>query len=116
MALEIAQILQEGGFSAVGPARSVAQALELLRALGCDAAVLDINLGEETSELVAMELIQIDTPFVTVSGYSAAQRPPVFNGAPALAKPVRPDMLVHEVRRCLDNRMTRPGERRARGA
>ena len=116
VALEIAQILQEGGFSAVGPARSVAQALELLRAQGCDAAVLDINLGEETSELVAMELIQIDTPFVTVSGYSAAQRPPVFNGAPALAKPVRPDMLVHEVRRCLDNRMTRPGERRARGA
>ncbi len=116
VAFEIAQILQEGGFSAVGPVRSVAQALELLRAHGCDAAVLDINLGEETSELVAMELIQIDTPFVTVSGYSAAQRPPVFNGAPALSKPVRPDMLIHEVRRCLDNRMAHPGERRARGA
>ena len=102
VALEIAEILKEGGFCAVGPACSVAQALELLKANGCDAAVLDINLGKETSEAVAMALTQLNTPFVTVSGYSKAQKPAAFADAPALTKPVRPDRLIHEVRRCMD--------------
>ena len=102
MALEIAEILKQGGFRAVGPACSVAQALELLKANGCDAAVLDINLGKETSEAVAMVLTQLNTPFVTVSSYSKAQKPAVFADAPALTKPVRPDMLIHEVWRCMD--------------
>jgi CheY-like chemotaxis protein len=84
VALEIAEILKQGGFCAVGPACSVAQALELLKANGCDAAVLDINLGKETSEAVAMVLTQLNTPFVTVSGYSKAQKPAVFADAPAL--------------------------------
>ena len=35
----------------VGPARTVSQALELLKSKGCDATILDINLGKETSEL-----------------------------------------------------------------
>jgi hypothetical protein len=35
----------------VGPARTVSQALELLKSKGFDAAILDINLGKETSEL-----------------------------------------------------------------
>ena len=102
VALEIAEILKEGGFCAVGPACSVAQALELLKANGCDAAVLDINLGKETSEAVAMALTQLNTPFVTVSGYSKAQKPAAFADAPALTKPVRPDRLIHEVWRCMD--------------
>ena len=109
VALEIAQILREGGFSALGPARCVAQALELLKVEDCDAAVLDINLGKETSELVAIELTQLGTPFITVSGYSAAQKPSVFNGAPALSKPVRPDMLIREIRRCVDRRIASRG-------
>jgi PAS domain S-box-containing protein len=102
VAFEIAEILKQGGFTAVGPASSVAQALELLKANGCDAAVLDINLGKETSEAVAVVLTQLNTPFVTVSGYSKAQKPAVFADAPALTKPVRPDMLIHEVWRCMD--------------
>ena len=102
VAFEIAEILKQGGFRAVGPACSVAQALELLKANGCDAAVLDINLGKETSEAVAMVLTQLNTPFVTVSGYSKAQKPAVFADAPALTKPVRPDRLIHEVWRCMD--------------
>ena len=102
VALEIAEILKQGGFCAVGPACNVAQALELLKANGCDAAVLDINLGKETSEAVAMVLTQLNTPFVTVSGYSKAQKPAVFADAPALTKPVRPDRLIHEVWRCMD--------------
>ncbi len=98
---EIAQILNEGGFCTVGPAGNAAQALELLKTDRCDAAVLDVNLGKETSEAVALALMQFHTPFVTVSGYSKAQGPAAFAGAPALAKPVLPDTLIGEVWRCV---------------
>ena len=101
VAHEIAEILKQGGFCAVGPACSVAQALELLKANGCDAAVLDINLGKETSEAVAWELMQLQTPFVTVSGYSKTQKPAAFADVPALTKPLRPDTLIREVWRCM---------------
>jgi DNA-binding response OmpR family regulator len=100
VALEIAQVLKQAGFGIVGLARTLVQGLELLRAKGCDAAVLDINLGKETSELVAR--------FVTLSGYAPAQHPPAFHGAPALAKPLRPEVLVAEIRRCLEEEAPRP--------
>jgi PAS domain S-box-containing protein len=100
VAAETALVLEQAGFGIVGPAASVAQAARLLRARGCDAAVLDINLGKETSEAVAAELARCGTPFVALSGYSPAQHPPAFRGAAVLTKPVRPEALVAEVRRC----------------
>ena len=108
MAMEIADILKRAGFEIVGPARTLVQGLELLRAKGCDAAVLDINLGKETSELVALELKERGRPFVTLSGYVPEQHPPAFQGAPALAKPPMPEVLVAEVRRCIEEGAHRP--------
>jgi hypothetical protein len=69
---------QGAGFDVVGPVRNVEAALGLLERLGCDAAVLDINLGRETSEAVAIELASNNTPFVTLSGYSLQQYHPAF--------------------------------------
>jgi PAS domain S-box-containing protein len=108
VAMEITRVLKRAGFEIVGPARTVGQGLELLRAKGCDAAVLDINLGKETSELVALELKERGTPFVTLSGYTLAQHPPAFHGAPALAKPLRPEVLVTEIQRCIEQEGPRP--------
>ena len=56
---------------------------------GCDVAVLDVNLGNETAEPVARELRARGTPFVVLSGYSSEQHPP---GLPwrALAVETRP--------------------------
>jgi hypothetical protein len=48
----------------------VGQALQLVSDSDCDAAVFDVNLGNETSEPVARELNQLGTPFITLSGYS----------------------------------------------
>jgi len=104
VALDIAHVLTRAGFDVAGPARGVAQALELLKEASCDAAVLDINLGSETSEPVALELSKQCTPFVTLSGYSRDQHPPVFKGAPVLAKPLRPELLIAELRRCIEPR------------
>jgi CheY-like chemotaxis protein len=101
VALEIAEVLAKSGFKVIGPARSVNQALGLISQHGCDAAVLDINLGSETSEAVALELDKHGTQFVTLSGYSRDQHPSAFNGAVALAKPMVAEALVAELGKCV---------------
>jgi PAS domain S-box-containing protein len=100
VAFEIEQNLQDAGFEVVGPAARVAEALELLKEFGCDAAVLDINLGTETSEPIARLLSDKGTPFVTVSGYSHDQRPSGFRGGAFLTKPLRAELLVAQLRQC----------------
>jgi PAS domain S-box-containing protein len=115
-AMEIAQILDAGGFDVAGPAGGAAAALAVLKSEGCDAAVLDINLRGETSERVALELIESGTPFVTLSGYSREQRPPVFKSAPALIKPLRPELLISELRRGITQRRERAECRAAQPA
>jgi PAS domain S-box-containing protein len=101
VATEIAHALTEAGFDVVGPARNVQAALGLLERWGCDAAVLDVNLGRETSEAVAIELASNKTPFVILSGYSLEQYHPVFAGASALRKPLRLRFLIDELRKCV---------------
>jgi DNA-binding response OmpR family regulator len=101
VAMEFSQTLSEAGFVVIGPAESVARALALLAQFGCDAAVLDINLGTETSEPVARELIKLGVPFTTISGYSREQLPANMRTAPLLGKPVSPAMLIAGVTRCL---------------
>ena len=56
VAIDIADQLTEAGFLVVGPAPSVAKALKLIEDVGCDVAVLDVNLRDETAEPVAREL------------------------------------------------------------
>jgi PAS domain S-box-containing protein len=63
-ALEIATGLTDAGFEVLGPAGSVEEALRLLEQ-GCDAAVLDVNLGPVTSERVALLLGARGTPFIS---------------------------------------------------
>ena len=64
--------------------------------------MLDVNLGCETSERVALELKERGRPFVALSGYSREQHPPAFSGAPAFTKPLKPELLVRELRRLLE--------------
>jgi len=97
VAMEIAHILKEADFAVAGVARSVVEAREILTRSGCDAAVLDINLGTEASEEIAIELAANDTPYVTLSAYGS-ERHPVHTRA-ALTKPLRPAQLVAELRK-----------------
>jgi DNA-binding response OmpR family regulator len=94
LGLDIAEQLEDAGFKVIGPAVSVARAFRMLEEAGCDAAVLDVNLGKETAEPIAIELRARGTPFIVLSGYSSDQHPPGFHGAPSLSKPARPDDLI----------------------
>jgi DNA-binding response OmpR family regulator len=94
-------MLEEAGLEVIGPASGVREALSLLEHEGCDAAVLDVNLGNQTSEPIAQELISRGTPFVLVSGYSRTQLPGFFRSAPFIHKPLQPAELQAEIKRCL---------------
>lgn len=103
LAFDLKLRLERVGFRIVGPTALVADALKLIRCAGCDTAVLDINLGRNnTSEPIARELAERGIPFLTVTGYSHAQRPAAFDGAPHLAKPVRTQALVTALHATLD--------------
>ena len=103
MAIDLADQLEEAGFDILGPAMNVTEALEILSAIDCDTAVLDINLGQETSEEVARQLTLRGVPFIALSGYSNDQYPAAFKDAPSLVKPVRIELLKAELRRIQNN-------------
>jgi DNA-binding response OmpR family regulator len=62
--LDIGQQLADAGYEVVGPATSVEKALRFIAEPGCDVAILDVNLGDETSEPVARKLRGSGKPFV----------------------------------------------------
>ncbi|MGJ4931790.1 PAS domain S-box protein [Bradyrhizobium sp. HKCCYLS2038] len=101
IAMDVAAALSDAGWSVIGPASTVAQALALLRTIGCDAAVLDTNIGAETAEPVAAELVRSGTPFITVSGYSHEQQPEIMKKGLVMSKPVERERLVAAIGRCL---------------
>src|SRR5262249_3383297 len=100
--LDISEQLAEAGFEVVGPALSVAKALRLVAEPGCDVAVLDVNLGSETSGPIARKLRESGTPFVVVTGYSTDSLPPWFHDAIIVTKPYRIADLVAALRKCGD--------------
>jgi CheY-like chemotaxis protein len=102
VALDIARQVTEAGLTVVGPALSVAGALQLIGKVGCDAAVMDINLGCETSEPVAQELRRENIPFVILTGYANSAALAVYDGAPVISKPARPVELIATLLRCLN--------------
>lgn len=105
IALDIGQQLADAGFEVVGPAPSVAKALKLAAEPGCDVAILDVNLGGETSEPVARKLREADKPFVVLSGYSDS-RLPWYGAAPVLSKPLRMQDLIAALQGCVETSQT----------
>lgn len=97
IAAEAASHLREAGCVVVGMAASVKRALKLLDAASCDAAILDFNLGQETSEPIAAELVKRQVPFIVVSGYTDGQIGGSIGAAAHLTKPCRPETLVAAV-------------------
>ncbi len=101
VAMLVEDALIDAGFAVIGPARSVSQALELLKAEPLDAAVLDLNLGGENSVSVADALAARGIPFLVATGYGAAGLPAHLKHIPVLPKPYDPaDLTVVLERLC----------------
>lgn len=87
--------LVDAGFSVVGPAKRVSDALTLIGNTHIDAALLDVSLGDEKSFPIAQELKGRNVPFVFMSGYSRKDFPDEFRGCHLLLKPVAPLTIIN---------------------
>jgi DNA-binding NarL/FixJ family response regulator len=97
IAIDLESILAEAGAEVVGPFQTAADALGAAEQ-PLSAAVLDIRLGEETSDRVAERLAGLGVPFLYYSGQAlgdAGTRP----AAPVLTKPCQRRVLIEAVRR-----------------
>lgn len=101
VAMLIEDTLTEAGFEVLGPAATVADAMAVLDAGRPACAVLDLNLGGETSAPVADRLAAERIPFLICSGYGASGVPASHAGRPVLAKPYDPGELLRTMRRLL---------------
>jgi DNA-binding NtrC family response regulator len=101
VAMLVEDALMDAGCTVLGPAADVAGALRLLEETNPDGAVLDLNLGGESSSPVADALQERGVPFVVATGYGAAGLPVKHRNVPVLAKPYDPaDLLVALERVC----------------
>ena len=83
------------GWKVVGPFGSNAEALPVATDQRFSPAVLDLDLGSETSIPVATVLLERDIPFVFLTGHDAAREiPEAFADVTCLSKPVTPEALV----------------------
>lgn len=88
IAMDAEAMLQELGFAEVKVAASVGDALRLLDTGPVGCALLDVNLGQETSLPVAETLMARNIPFVFASGYCDAELlPEQFRHIAVVTKP-----------------------------
>lgn len=88
IALSAEDALRALGAAEVTVAPSSGAARKAMEAGGIDFAVLDFNLGSETSLPVAEELVVQGTPIVMATGYgSDLELPPALKDVPVVTKP-----------------------------
>ena len=106
IALDAEDMLAEIGATTVTVSASVSDALAAIERERPDLAVLDVNLGTETSIPIAERLAELNVPFLFATGYGdKVPRPPSVADAPMLAKPYTSAVL----RKALDTLQTTGG-------
>ena len=100
IALDIEEALKSLGARKVITASSVRQARDALAEGGIDFAILDINLGSESSLTIAEELRDGGIPFLFASGYGEqAQLSADFAGHEVISKPYGRGEIAEAFRR-----------------
>jgi len=94
IALEAEEVLTAMGAETVDMAASVREALRLIETSPPDRALLDVNLGSETSVAVATKLAALGIPFAFATGYGESFKvPPELGDVPVVKKPYGADSL-----------------------
>jgi light-regulated signal transduction histidine kinase (bacteriophytochrome)/CheY-like chemotaxis protein len=98
IALDVEAMLNERGIIDVTTSGTVSDALNKLSALTPNAAILDVNLGTETSIPVAEELVKRKIPFVFATGYGEKGIVPAsLANVPVVRKPYDADSLAEAI-------------------
>ena len=108
LAIDLSNALEDMEGKVVGPASTLAEALQLLEQNAVAAAIVDCRLGEHDTVSLTRILAQRGVPFVIhtstpAPGAIAALHPDV----PVLVKPVQPRALLT----CLLDEMRKVGQR-----
>ena len=94
IAMSVEDMLVDLGCVVIGPALSAAEADALARNEQLDAALLDINMGDGSSFLVASILRERGIPFSFATGYGRTGVPADLVHVPVLTKPYTQEALV----------------------
>lgn len=98
IALDIEDVLLGANFDVIGCFSNVSDTLDLLDQTRPDFAVLDYNLGKETSVPIARRLLKLSIPFMFLSGQTRDVVLEDFEqDYPVMAKPFRPSQLISKV-------------------
>ncbi len=92
--MNVETMLEDLGCTAISGAGNVAEALSLLLQHSFDAAILDVNLGEQKSYPVADKLTERDIPFAFSTGNSDHGDRCDLDDRPVLRKPYLDKDLV----------------------
>lgn len=102
VALTLMDTLWELGCTIVGPASSAPAALDRLKQVTPDLAILDLHLGGSSSAPVVRALRSRGVPFVYCTGYAEpALQIEQDLLAPMLTKPVDPRELAEALRKAI---------------
>jgi len=95
VSLTTIEFLECAGCEVVGPATTVAMAMQFVETEFLDAAVLDINISGDTIWPVAEALRRKGVPCLFLSAYSPlSEIPELFKVAPRLEKPLEQKSLL----------------------
>ena len=109
IALDVESMLGELGITDVTTSGSVADAMKKLSSVSPTVAVLDVNLGNETSIPIARELTRRRIPFVFATGYGERGMVPVeFAEIPLVRKPYDSESLMSALVRVMNGGASQP--------
>jgi PAS domain S-box-containing protein len=116
IALTMKLTLQEQGCVVMGPARSSAAAIELIKQQAPDIAILDLNLAGKSSVSTARALRALGVPYIYCTGYAdPANMIGEKLSAETLTKPAHPRELIEALRRALGGHAFAPSGRAVLG-
>lgn len=100
LADDLRAALEDRGAVVIGPAPSVAEAMDLVQTSGhLDGAILDVNLGGERIFPVADELERRGIVYVFTTGYDRKIIPPTYAHIPCCEKPISLGAVIRAIRR-----------------
>jgi DNA-binding response OmpR family regulator len=106
LAETICDLLMDNGMQPVGPAGSVAGALDLLARTPVDGALVDFGLDEGPSLALCDVMLEQGLPFIVMTG-AVERLPPAFN-VPVIGKPFDTAMLVAQLKALTSGRLRAP--------
>lgn len=105
IALDAEQLLLDNGMARILTAANVAEALRLIETETIDVALLDVNLGSETSFSLIAPLNARSVPYIFVTGYGEnLDLPPEAGASEAINKPYDDVRMLEAVTRAFARR------------